>query len=105
VPIEDTVGAMARLVAQGKVRALGLCEASPATIRRAHAVHPLAAIQTEYSLLYREQAEETLKTTRELGISFVAYSPLGRSMLWIAAGKATRYLVLVLGLLGVLSFA
>jgi len=81
VPIEDTVGAMARLVAQGKVRALGLCEASPATIRRAHAVHPLAAIQTEYSLLYREQAEETLKTTRELGISFVAYSPLGRSML------------------------
>lgn len=81
VPIEDTVGAMARLVDQGKVRALGLCEASPATIRRAHAVHPLAAIQTEYSLLYREQAEETLRTTRELGISFVAYSPLGRSML------------------------
>jgi aryl-alcohol dehydrogenase-like predicted oxidoreductase len=81
VPIEDTVGAMARLVDQGKVRALGLCEASPVTIRRAHAVHPLAAIQTEYSLLYREQAEETLKATRELGISFVAYSPLGRSML------------------------
>jgi aryl-alcohol dehydrogenase-like predicted oxidoreductase len=81
VPIEDTVGAMARLIDQGKVRALGLCEASPATIRRAHKVHPLAAIQTEYSLLYREQAEETLKTTRELGISFVAYSPLGRSML------------------------
>lgn len=84
VPIEDTVGAIARLVEQGKVRALGLCEASPATIRRAHEVHPLAAIQTEYSLLYREQAEETLKTTRELGISFVAYSPLGRSLL---AGK------------------
>ena len=81
LPIEDTVGAMARLVEQGKVRALGLCEASPATVRRAHAVHPLAAIQTEYSLLYREQAEETLKTTRELGISFVAHSPLGRSML------------------------
>jgi aryl-alcohol dehydrogenase-like predicted oxidoreductase len=81
VPIEDTVGAMARLVDQGKVRALGLCEASPDTIRRAHKVHPLAAIQTEYSLLYREQAEETLKTTRALGISFVAYSPLGRSML------------------------
>lgn len=81
VPIEDTVGAMARLIEQGKVRALGLCEASPATIRRAHAAHPLAAIQTEYSLLYREQAEETLKTTRELGISFVAYSPLGRSLL------------------------
>ena len=81
VPIEDTVGAMARLIEQGKVRALGLCEAGPATIRRAHKVHPLAAIQTEYSLLYREQAEETLKTTRELGISFVAYSPLGRSLL------------------------
>jgi aryl-alcohol dehydrogenase-like predicted oxidoreductase len=81
VPIEDTVGAMSRLVEQGKVRALGLCEASPATIRRAHAVHPLAAIQTEYSLLYREQAEETLQTTRALGISFVAYSPLGRSLL------------------------
>lgn len=81
VPIEDTVGAMARLVEQGKVRALGLCEASPATIRRAHAVHPLAAVQTEYSLLYREQAEATLTTTRELGIGFVAYSPLGRSLL------------------------
>jgi aryl-alcohol dehydrogenase-like predicted oxidoreductase len=81
VPIEDTVGAMARLIDQGKVRALGLCEASPATIRRAHKVHPLAAVQTEYSLLYREQAEETLETTRELGISFVAYSPLGRSLL------------------------
>jgi aryl-alcohol dehydrogenase-like predicted oxidoreductase len=80
VPIEDTVGAMARLVAQGKARALGLCEASPATIRRAHAVHPLAAIHTDFSLLYREQAEETLKTTRELGISFVAYSPLRRSL-------------------------
>lgn len=81
VPIEDTIGAMARLIEQGKVRALGLCEASPATIRRAHKVHPLAVIQTEYSLLYREQAEETLKATRELGISFVAYSPLGRSLL------------------------
>src|SRR5665647_3443466 len=81
VPIEDTVGAMARLIEQGKVRALGLCEANPATIRRAHKVHPLAALQTEYSLLYREEAEETLKTTRELGISFVAYSPLGRSLL------------------------
>lgn len=81
VPIEDTVGAMARLIEQGKVRALGLCEANPATIRRAHKVHPLAALQTEYSLLYREEAEETLKTTRELGIAFVAYSPLGRSLL------------------------
>jgi aryl-alcohol dehydrogenase-like predicted oxidoreductase len=81
VPIEDTVGAMARLIEQGKVRAIGLCEANPATIRRAHKAHPLAALQTEYSLLYREEAEETLKTTRELGISFVAYSPLGRSLL------------------------
>ena len=81
VPIEDTVGAMARLIEQGKVRSIGLCEANPATIRRAHKVHPLAALQTEYSLLYREEAEETLKTTRELGIAFVAYAPLGRSLL------------------------
>jgi aryl-alcohol dehydrogenase-like predicted oxidoreductase len=81
VPIEDTVGAMAKLVQQGKVRALGLSEAHPDTIRRAHKVHPISAIQTEYSLLYRKEAEETLALTRELGISFVAYSPLGRSML------------------------
>jgi aryl-alcohol dehydrogenase-like predicted oxidoreductase len=81
VPIEDTIGAMARLVEQGKVRYLGLCEARPETIRRAHRVHPLAAVQTEYSLLYRTEAEETLATTRELGIAFVAYSPLGRSLL------------------------
>jgi aryl-alcohol dehydrogenase-like predicted oxidoreductase len=81
VPIEDTAGAMARLVEQGKVRYLGLCEARPETIRRAHRVHPLAAVQTEYSLLYRTEAEETLVTTRELGIAFVAYSPLGRSLL------------------------
>ena len=81
VPIEDTVGAMAKLVKAGKVRFLGLSEAHPNTIRRAHKVHPLAAVQTEYSLLYRVEAEETLKTTRELGISFVAYSPLGRSFL------------------------
>ena len=81
VPIEDTVGAMARLVQQGKVRALGLSEAAPNTIRRAHKVHPIAAVQNEYSLLYREQAEETRRTTRELGISFVAYAPLGRGLL------------------------
>ncbi len=81
VPIEDTVGAMARLVEQGKVRAIGLSEAAPATIRRAHKVHPIAAVQSEYSLLYRTEAEETLRTTRELGISFVAYSPLGRGLL------------------------
>ena len=81
VPVEDTVGAMARLVQQGKVRFLGMSEAAPDRIRRAHAVHPIAAVQTEYSLLYREEAEETCKTTRELGISFVAYSPLGRGFL------------------------
>ena len=81
VPIEDTVGAMQDLLKAGKIRAIALCEASPETIRRAHAVHPLAAIQTEYSLLYREPAEQTLRTTRELGISFVAYAPLGRSLL------------------------
>jgi aryl-alcohol dehydrogenase-like predicted oxidoreductase len=81
VPIEDTVGAMARLVQQGKVRALGISEARPETIRRAHAVHPLAAVQNEFSLLYRVEAEETLKTTRELNISFVAYSPLGRGLM------------------------
>ncbi len=81
VPIEDTVGAMGRLVERGKVRALGLCEATPATIRRAHAAHPISAVQMEYSLLYRTEAEETLPACRELGIAFVAYSPLGRSFL------------------------
>ena len=81
VPIEDTVGAMARLVQQGKVRYLGLSEARPDTIRRAHKVHPISAVQTEYSLLYRTEAEETRKTTRELGIGYVAYSPLGRGFL------------------------
>ncbi|MBV9861546.1 MAG: aldo/keto reductase [Alphaproteobacteria bacterium] len=81
VPVEDTVGAMARLVEQGKVRWLGLCEARPDRIRRAHAVHPLAAVQSEFSLLYREEATETRAVTRELGISFVAYAPLGRSLL------------------------
>jgi len=81
VPIEDTVGAMARLIRQGKVRALGLSEARPETIRRAHAVHPIAAVQNEFSLLYRVEAEETLKTTRALNISFVAYAPLGRGLM------------------------
>jgi len=81
VPIEDTVGAMSRLIERGKVRYLGLSEASPATVRRAHAVHPITALQSEFSLLYREEAEETLPVLRELGISFVAYSPLGRSLL------------------------
>ncbi len=81
VPIEETVGGMARLVEAGKVRALGLSEAAPATIRRAQAVHPITAVQSEYSLLYRHPAEETLPTCRELGISYVAYSPLGRGFL------------------------
>jgi aryl-alcohol dehydrogenase-like predicted oxidoreductase len=81
VPIEETVGAMSRLVELGKVRALGLCEAAPATIRRAHAVHPIAAVQSEYSLLYRQPAEETLPACRELGVAYVAYSPLGRGFL------------------------
>jgi aryl-alcohol dehydrogenase-like predicted oxidoreductase len=81
VPIEETVGAMARLVEQGKVRFLGLCEARPDTIRRAHKVHPISAVQTEYSLLYREEATETREATRQLGIGFVAYSPLGRGFM------------------------
>jgi aryl-alcohol dehydrogenase-like predicted oxidoreductase len=81
VPIEETVGAMARLVERGKVRCLGLSEAAPATIRRANAVHPIGAVQLEYSLLYRQPAEEALATCRELGITFVAYSPLGRGFL------------------------
>ena len=81
VPIEETVGGMKRLVEQGKVRAIGLCEAAASTVRRAHGVHPLSALQTEYSLLYRAEAEAVLPTCRELGISFVPYSPLGRSML------------------------
>ncbi len=81
VPIEDTVGAMKRLLEQGKVRALGLSEAHPNTIRRAHKVHPIAAVQNEYSLLYRREGEETLQTCRELGITLVAYAPLGRSLL------------------------
>jgi aryl-alcohol dehydrogenase-like predicted oxidoreductase len=81
VPIEETVGAMSRLVERGKARAIGLCEAAPTTIRRAHAVHPLAAIQSEFSLLYRKEGEETLAVCRELGIAFMTYSPLGRGFL------------------------
>src|SRR5437016_8127897 len=81
VPVEDTVGAMARLVEQGKVRFLGLCEARPERIRRGHAVHPIAAVQSEFSLLYREEATETRELTRGRDIAFVAYSPLGRSLL------------------------
>jgi aryl-alcohol dehydrogenase-like predicted oxidoreductase len=81
VPIEETVGAMASLVEAGKVRFLGLSEAAPETIRRAHAVHPISALQTEYSLWSRDAEAEALPTVRELGIGFVAYSPLGRGFL------------------------
>jgi aryl-alcohol dehydrogenase-like predicted oxidoreductase len=87
VPIEETVGAMAGLVAEGKVRFLGLSEAAPATVRRAHKVHPIAALQTEYSLWSRDPEDEILPTVRELGIGYVAYSPLGRGFL---TGQITR---------------
>lgn len=87
VPIEDTVGAMAELVKQGKVRYLGLSEAAPSTIRRAHKVHPISALQTEYSLWSREPEDEILPTLRELGIGFVPYSPLGRGFL---AGRFSK---------------
>lgn len=86
-PIEETVGAMAELVRAGKVRYLGLSEAAPDTIRRAHAVHPISAVQTEYSLWTRDPEGDVLKTCRELGIGFVAYSPLGRGFL---TGKIRR---------------
>ena len=81
VPIEDTVGAMADLVRQGKVRHLGLSEVSAATLRRAHAVHPIAAVQTEYSLFSREAEDDLLPALRQLGVALVAYSPLGRGFL------------------------
>ncbi len=90
VPIEDTIGAMKRLVEQGKVRFLGMSEASSQTLRRAHAVHPIAALQTEYSLWCRFVESDILKTCRELGVGFVPYSPLGRGMLTgEIAGTAT----------------
>ncbi len=88
VPIEETVGAMAELVRQGKVRFIGLSEASPATIRRAHKVHPVTALQTEYSLWSRDPEDEILPTVRELGIAFVPYSPLGRGFL---TGRFQRF--------------
>ena len=88
VAIEETVGAMAELVKAGKVRYLGLSEASPQTLRRAHAVHPLSALQTEYSLWTRDPEEEILSTVTELGIGFVAYSPLGRGFLTGNIGSA-----------------
>ncbi|OWV68851.1 aldo/keto reductase [Rhizobium sp. R339] len=87
VPIEETVGVMAELVREGKVRALGLSEAGSATIRRAHAVHPIAALQSEYSLWTRDPEEDVLATCRELGIGFVPYSPLGRGFLTGAIRK------------------
>ncbi len=88
VPIEETVGAMAALVREGKVRFLGLSEAAPATIRRAHATHPISALQTEYSLWSRDPEDSILPTVRELGIGFVAYSPLGRGFL---TGRFRRF--------------
>ena len=87
-PIEDTVGAMSRLVEAGKVRYLGLSEAAPATLRRAVAVHPIAALQTEYSLWSREPEDEIMPVLRELGVGFVPYSPLGRGFL---TGQITRF--------------
>ncbi len=88
VPIEETVGAMSRLAEEGKILFLGLSEASPSTIRRAHKVHPISALQTEYSLWSRDPEDEILSVCRELGITFVAYSPLGRGFL---TGKIKRY--------------
>jgi aryl-alcohol dehydrogenase-like predicted oxidoreductase len=87
-PIEETVGTMAQLVREGKVRYIGLSEASPATIRRAHAIHPITALQTEYSLWTRDPEDGVLQSTRELGIAFVAYSPLGRGFL---TGQIKRF--------------
>lgn len=88
VPIEETVGAMADLVKAGKVRFIGLSEAGPVTIRRAHSVHPISAVQSEYSLWSRDQEDDVLPVLRELGIGFVAYSPLGRGFL---TGQITRF--------------
>jgi aryl-alcohol dehydrogenase-like predicted oxidoreductase len=81
VPIEDTVGAMARLIEQGKVRWIGVCEAGPETLRRAHKAYPISALQTEYSLWYREVERDIIPVCRELGIAYVAYAPLGRGLL------------------------
>ncbi|CAH2602356.1 Aldo/keto reductase [Rhodovastum atsumiense] len=90
IPVEETVGAMADLVRAGKVRALGLSEVSAATLRRAHAVHPIAAVQTEYSLWSRDPESGVLPACRELGVAFVAYAPLGRGMLTGHFGKDTE---------------
>jgi len=90
VPIEDVAGTVAELIREGKVRHFGLSEAAPATIRRAHAVHPVTALQSEYSLWWREPEKEILPTLEELGIGFVPYSPLGRGFLTGAIGKDTK---------------
>lgn len=90
-PIEDTVGALADLVASGKIKHIGLCEVSAPTIRRAHAVHPLAAVQNSYSLMNREQEDSVLPTVRELGIALIAYSPLGRGLLSGALEKNQQF--------------
>ncbi|MFB3431955.1 MAG: aldo/keto reductase [Phycisphaerales bacterium] len=90
-PIEDTVGAMARLVEQGKVKAIGLSEASADTIRRAHAIHPISAVQSEYSLWTRDMEQEVIPTCAELGITFVPYSPLGRGMLTGSLTSADQF--------------
>jgi aryl-alcohol dehydrogenase-like predicted oxidoreductase len=89
-PLEETVGAMGALVKTGKVRAIGLCEVSDATLRRAHAIHPIAAVQSEYSLWTRDPEATVLPTCRKLGISFVAYAPLGRGMLTGAISRETQ---------------
>jgi aryl-alcohol dehydrogenase-like predicted oxidoreductase len=81
VPIEETIGAMARLAEEGKIRHIGICEAGPETLRRAHKAHPVAALQTEYSLWYRDPERDVLPLCRELGITYVAYAPLGRGLL------------------------
>jgi aryl-alcohol dehydrogenase-like predicted oxidoreductase len=91
VPIEDTVGAMVKLKEQGKIRHLGISEAAPATIRRAHKVHPISAVQTEYSLWTRDVESEILPTCLELGIGFLAYAPLGRGFLTGAVKRAEEY--------------
>ncbi len=91
VPVEETWGAMAGLVAAGKVRHLGISEAAPATIRRAHAIHPITAVQSEYSLFTRDPEREVLPTCRELGIGFVPYSPLGRGVLCGAVTSTTQF--------------
>lgn len=90
IPVEEMVGAMAELVKEGKVRYLGLSEASPASIRKAHAVHPIAALQSEYSLLSRDVEKEILATTRELGITFVPYSPLARGLVTATVSDPTK---------------